>query len=194
MEIYKFKNYEDYKEAQIEANIRKINHVWVTEDTVEQIYKIKNSADTILCHGTRNAAEQKLFKKYFPDASIQGTEISHTASKFDMTIEHDFHEELPSHTGKCDIIYSNSFDHSYDPEKSLNTWINQLNDGGLLFLEIMLKYSCKRSDPLHIEPEELKKLAAKLNSQVIRELKVQGNPNGGAYKEQRHTVLMVIKK
>ena len=194
MKLYKYDNYQQYVEAQTEANVRKINHIWVHESTIKQIHQIKNSADIILCHGTRNATEQKLFKQYFPNASILGTEISHTASKFDMTIQHDFHEELESHINKCDIVYSNSFDHSYDPEKSLRTWLNQLNSNGYMFLELMTRGISKKSDPLYISPLELEEMVVTIGGQVVSQLNVKGDSTGGLRGEDRSTILMVIKK
>lgn len=166
MKIYEYKNYDDYISAQVDANVKKIDNVWVQETTVNKIKSIKQAANIILCHGTRNGAELKLFKKYYPTASITGTEISHTATKFANTIQHDFHEELPNMLGKCDIIYSNSFDHSYDPNKCLSTWINQLNESGLLFIELIPPGKVKRSDPLTISTNEVVELVNKNSGKV----------------------------
>lgn len=189
MEIYKYDNYEDYVNAQVEANVRKINNLWVNQETIEAIHKQKPFASFILCHGTRNAAEQKFFKKFYPYAEILGTEISHTATKFEMTIQHDFHEELKNYNDKCDIIYSNSFDHSYDPEKSLNEWIKQLSSSGTLFLEVMLgdENKSKRSDPLSITVDEISRLVTKLGAKVIKTY-----PSVGGYKKP--TEILVIEK
>ena len=92
MKIYKYSNHEEYIDIQTKANIRKLNNVWVDKETISKIYEMVPIAAFILCHGTRNAAEQKYFKHFYPYAEIIGTEISHTASKFEMTIQHDFHE------------------------------------------------------------------------------------------------------
>ena len=164
MKIYEYESYEEYVEAQTEANKRKIRNVWVRKDILKllKLYKIK--ADVILCHGTRNAAEQKYLKEIYPNATeVVGTEISETASQFPFTIQHDFHEELPEFTGRCDIVYSNSFDHSYDPDKCLKTWSSQLNGSGYLFLELMIGYEnrSKSSDPLSITRKETIDIASK---------------------------------
>lgn len=166
MKIYAYKNYNDYVSAQVEANVRKIGNVWVQETTIKKIHSIKPEATVILCHGTRNGAELKLFEKYYPAASITGTEISHTATQFPNTIQHDFHEQLPNMVGKCDIIYSNSFDHSYDPSKCLSTWINQLNRLGLLFIELIPPGKEKKSDPLVISTDEVVELVNKNSGKV----------------------------
>lgn len=160
MKIFNYKNYDDYVDAQTEANIRKLNTYWVNESTIKSIYERKPEASVILCHGTRNAKEQKHFKELYPDANILGTEISKTASQFEMTIRHDFQEELVSHFKMCDIVYSNSFDHSINPEKTIRTWINQLNPTGMLFIEVALGIHniSKRSDPLSIEISEIEQI------------------------------------
>ena len=157
MKIYKYNSYEDYVEAQTEANVRKLNLVWVNSQTIDIVHNHNPFASTILCHGTRNAAEQKLFKEKYPAAEILGTEISYTATKFPMTIQLDFHEQKPEWIGKWDIIYSNSFDHSYDPVKCMSTWADQLSNKGSLCIEAMLgdNNRSKRSDPLEINESEL---------------------------------------
>ncbi len=89
---------------------------------------------SVLCHGTRNAREQEYFKNLLPFAEIIGTEISYTAAEFPMTEQHDFHEPQDKWLNKFDIVYSNSFDHSYDPEKCINTWKDQLSSNGSLYI------------------------------------------------------------
>ena len=137
MEIYKYKDYEEYLQEQTNANIKKERNVWVKEHTIKEILKQENpnTISSILCHGTRNGKEQRLFRKYFPLAEVIGTEISHTASKYEMTIQHDFHDEKEEWINKFDIVYSNSYDHSYDPEKAIMAWKNQLNKTGALYIE-----------------------------------------------------------
>ena len=169
MKIYKYKNYKEYVDVQSSTNKFKINNVWVREETIQKIKKICPSAEIILCHGTRNAAEQKLFNKYYPDSTVLGTEISDTALSFPMTIKHDFHEASPIFNGNCDIIYSNSFDHSYDPEKSIKTWSQQRSPRGSLFIEIMtseIDNKSNISDPLEISKEEFISLCSSIGLKV----------------------------
>jgi hypothetical protein len=63
-----------------------------------------------------------------------GTEISDSAEQFPNTIQWDFHEVKPEWIGAVDFIYSNSFDHTYDPEKCLNAWMSCLKPGGVCIL------------------------------------------------------------
>jgi hypothetical protein len=46
-----------------------------------------------------------------------GTEISDTAGQFPYTIQWDFHKTKAEWIDATDFIYSNCFDHSYDPQK-----------------------------------------------------------------------------
>lgn len=179
MKIYKYDNYNEYVDAQTEANIKKIKNVWVTKETIEKIHTIQPNATHILCHGTRNGAEQKYFKNFYPNAEIIGTEISHTATNFEMTVQHDFHDQKEEWIDKFDIVYSNSFDHSYDPEKSLSTWRDQIKYDGTLYLEIMLGIDnvSKKSDPLEITEDELEELINLLNMKVEKIIPTTGvNP------------------
>ena len=163
MKLWKYKSYEEYVKVQTAANILKINNVWVNETSIKAIYKLNPMIGSIICHGTRNGAEQKLFKKYYPAAYVIGTEISTTATQFPDTIEHDFHEVKKDYVDKFDIVYSNSFDHSYDPQKCLETWIGQLTKGGLLCIDVAqgVENVSREMDPLEISCNELNEMLEK---------------------------------
>lgn len=131
-------NYEKYRKIQEDSNKMKINNVWVIEENIAFLSKyIKNlihSPQFGICHGTRRGKEQEWFRKYL-NCEVIGTEISDTAETFPYTIQWDFHEVKPEWLDSVDFIYSNSFDHSYDPEKCLNAWMSCLRKGGLCFIE-----------------------------------------------------------
>ena len=64
MELFKYKNYEDYKKYQIEANIRKINNSYVDPNSLKLLLNyitddLKINPELILCHGTRRGLEQQ---------------------------------------------------------------------------------------------------------------------------------------
>jgi hypothetical protein len=120
MKIYQYRDYDEYVASQIEANIRKIKNIWVEKKTIQEIARQHGSANTILCHGTRNAAEQKYFKDFYPDAEVLGTEISPTANNFPLTVQWDFNQVNEEWIGEYDIVYSNAFDHSCDPKQTLS--------------------------------------------------------------------------
>jgi len=165
MKVYQYKNHEEYVAAQVEANVRKIKNVWVDRRTIEIISAKHDSVTKILCHGTRNAKEQKYFQEFFPTAEILGTEISPTADQFPMTVQWDFHEVNADWVGSMDIVYSNAIDHSYDPVLALRTWANQLAPNGRLYVEHAYAPEdnyARASDPLEIYDPELKEIFADL--------------------------------
>lgn len=140
MKLYKHKDYEEYRNAQIKKNHKKIHLVWVKK---KELLKVINHANQNIpeinfgiCHGVRNAWEVKQFRKHFK-ADIIGTEISDTATEFDNTIQWDFHDIKDEWVGKADFIYSNSFDHSNRPKFCLDQWMKCLKPGGICYIHWM---------------------------------------------------------
>ena len=131
-------DYERYKQVQTAGNKEKIGQVWAIEENIaflaDYIEKRLGPVKFGLCHGTRQGKEQAWFKKYLK-CDVLGTEISDTAERFPDTIQWDFHEVKPEWIDAADFVYSNSFDHSYDPEKCLKTWMSCVKKGGLCILE-----------------------------------------------------------
>lgn len=131
-------DYEGYKRAQTEGNKRKINKVFVDKRNIEFLANyLRRRLGNIrhgICHGTRRGLEQSWFREFL-GADVIGTEISDTATQFPHTIEWDFHNTKPEWIDHFDFVYSNSFDHSYDPSKCLSAWVSCLRPGGLCILE-----------------------------------------------------------
>ena len=90
-----------------------------------------------MCHGVRCGAEVKWFFDYMK-CPVYGTEIG--KSDHNYIYKWDFNYSLPVWLGKFDFIYSNSFDHAYDPAATLEVWAEQLRPGGLLILEWSKKH------------------------------------------------------
>tara|TARA_B100000035_G_scaffold206023_1_gene176163 strand:- start:674 stop:1249 length:576 start_codon:yes stop_codon:yes gene_type:complete len=158
MKLWKYKDYDEYVKVQTEGNVQKLKNVWADQKVFDIIATYKPDAKDIICHGTRNGAELDMFKKAIPSLYyIVGTEISHTAKQFPNTIQHDFHEQIQSYVNKFDIVYSNSLDHSYNPYKALKTWTDQVNQGGMLCIELATgaENKMRELDPLEISPKEL---------------------------------------
>lgn len=130
---------ETYRNVQTLANKAKLDWCSVKPDEIAYLCRTLTGAgmtlSTILCHGTRNAAEQKFFRAQLPNAEILGTEISDTASQFPMTIQWDFHDVKPEWLGRFDVVFSNSWDHSYDPSKLFPAWLSCVAPNGALVLE-----------------------------------------------------------
>ncbi len=128
-----------YRRIQIEGNKRKINQIWAVEENIaflaNYILDYMPSPRFGICHGTRQGLEQQWFRKYLNGCEVIGTEISDNASEFPHTIEWDFHEVKEEWLNAADFIYSNAFDHTYDPEKCLNAWMSCVRPGGICVLE-----------------------------------------------------------
>ena len=142
VKIYKYKNYDEYKNTQVFWNIKKINHVWADKDSLLLISNFINEnivKDNIkgLCHGSRNGFEQEFFN-----------------SNIKNSVVWDFHEIKNDWLDQFDFIYTNSLDQSYDPQKALTTWLGQINNGGYIFIEHTDQHSVRTSgkmDPFGVE-------------------------------------------
>lgn len=144
-------DYEAYRQIQTEGNKRKINNVWVLEENIAFLSKYLRSKLTDLnfgiCHGTRRGKEQEWFRKHL-GCEVIGTEISDTATSFPHTIQWDFHQVKEEWINSVDFIYSNSFDHTYDPEMCINSWMRCVRPGGLCVLEHTSEHErAKELDP-----------------------------------------------
>ena len=131
-------DYERYRQVQTAGNKEKLGQTWAVEENIaflsDYLAKHLGKVEFGLCHGTRQGKEQAWFKKYLK-CDVLGTEISDTAGQFPDTIQWDFHEVKPEWLGAAGFVYSNSFDHSYDPEKCLQAWMSCVKPGGLCILE-----------------------------------------------------------
>jgi hypothetical protein len=156
MKVFKYESYEHYVAAQQFANNIKVGWVYVRESTIEFIKRDKPEASNIIAHGTRNGAEQKFFKKFYPEAFVIGSEISDTAKNYPMTVQQDFSIIRPEWVDKFDILYSNSFDHTILPIGTLQVWKDQLNSSGRMYLEYAESQSIgDASDPLEATKDEV---------------------------------------
>ena len=183
MKLYKFEDYEHYKQEQIKANVRKLDWTWIQEDTISKIKNFKPNANKILCHGVRNAKELEFFRKRYVGSEIIGTEISHTAKQFKNVVEWDFHEVNEQWKNNFDIVYSNSWDHSYDPIKSLKAWGGQLSQDGLMFVE----HGCdekdnksRASDPLEIQHNEIVEMINNAGLKLLENFMTKAQKDNGA--------------
>lgn len=131
-------DYDKYRQIQTDGNKRKIANVWAIEENIafisHYIQSVFGTSHFGICHGSRNGKEQAWFKKYL-NCDVLGTDISDTANRFPDTIQWDFHEVKPEWRNAVDFIYSNAFDHSYDPDKCINAWMSCVKKGGLCILE-----------------------------------------------------------
>ncbi len=186
--IYKYKNYDEYKDTQIFFNKQKINKVWADEKTLKIVSNflkenIKSEKIKGLCHGSRNGFEQKCFINEIPNAEVIGTDISETANDYDNSIVHDFHDEKKDWIENFDFVYSNSLDQSYDPEKALNTWINQVKKDRYVIIEHSDQHgviSSGKMDPFGVEANFFPYLLTewfghKISLKIIKSIKKNKN-------------------
>ena len=140
IKLNSYSDYETYRQSQQEGNERKLHLVYAREPAIAHIARYAESrlgwVNSVLCHGTRNGAELRWFRNALSgDPIVLGTDISSTATQFPDTIQWDFHDMKPEWEGTWDAIYTNSWDHAFDPERAFRTWIRCLSPNGLLFLE-----------------------------------------------------------
>ena len=159
VKIYKYKNYDEYKETQIHYNKKKLHHVWADEGSLIEVSNFINEnvkKDIIkgICHGSRNGFEQEFFNKNIKNSNVVGTDISETAKNFKNSVVWDFHEINPSWIGQFDFVYTNSLDQSYDPKLALTTWLEQINNNGYIIIEHSEQHGVRSSgkmDPFGVE-------------------------------------------
>ncbi|HMN50897.1 MAG TPA: class I SAM-dependent methyltransferase [Xanthobacteraceae bacterium] len=144
-------DYEAYKAIQTAANKAKIDWLSVQEVNIaylcDTLKKRGVQIKKVLCHGTRNGAEQKFFHEA-TGAEVLGTEISDTATQFPMTIQWDFHEVKPEWNGAWDVVFSNSWDHAFDPRKAIGNWLTCVRPGGALVVEWSKIHAETKANPI----------------------------------------------
>ena len=178
--VYPFESYDEYVKVQTEINKEKLDWVYVKRRVIKAIADNVIAASCIICHGSRNGAEQKYFKQFWPHAYVIGTEISDTATQFEDTVQWDMQMEKEEWVGKFDIVYSNAFDHCIYPEQTLKTWKNQLCLRGSLFLEYSEKQSVyQASDPLLATLKEVKQMLKDVGFTYIQEVNNARPPSEG---------------
>ena len=132
-------NYDLYVQNQKILNERKFgtgcNDTTRTFECVKQEVISRNPNPTFgLCHGVRSGLENKTLGELL-GCTVIGTEIGDKFGYPEITIQWDMHEIKDEWVEKCDVIYSNSFDHTYDPIYCLNQWSKCLKPTGIIVLQ-----------------------------------------------------------
>ena len=140
IKIYKYKDYNDYKETQILYNKKKLHHVWADDASLENISNFLRQNITKenikgICHGSRNGFEQSFFNRSILNSHVIGTDISETAKNFKDSEIWDFHNVKSDWINYFDFVYTNSLDQSYDPKLALTVWLDQVITGGFIIIE-----------------------------------------------------------
>ena len=138
--LHEYSSYEEYRRIQILHNKRKLTEVWADKATLDLVVeRVRNEfpgLDTLsaICHGTRNGFEQNYIASKMK-VDIVGTDISETANQFPRSVQWDFHNRNDKWINRQNFIYSNSLDQSWKPQLALTTWLEQLQGGGMIFIE-----------------------------------------------------------
>jgi hypothetical protein len=164
MYVHKYRSYEEYVKEQIKGNKANATGQWGKQDEIKYLsqYLLKNFKNIKkgICHGTKQGNEQKWFSE-FTGAHVIGTEISDVAEKYANTVRWDFNEVKPEWINDFDFVYSNAFDHTYDPVKCLKSWMSCVNKTGCCIIEWTFAHTEKytsRIDPFGATHEEYSKL------------------------------------
>jgi hypothetical protein len=138
MKILGFETYEEYKQIQVNANTLKFSQVYAEDPELKRIashfLRYGRGEGLGLCHGVRNGYEVRKLRSLMPAINIIGTDISHTAEKVANCIVWDMHEVRREWIGAVDFMYSNSWDHAYDPNLLFARWSQSLAPEGRLYL------------------------------------------------------------
>ena len=145
MKQYVFSSHKEYVEAQERIVRKKLSKVikgkskacFTKPGVIEAIAKYHQTPINLaICHGVRLGHEIDMFQEAFGDKGKWiGTEIVEELCNDDRIIHHDFSAVKEEWIGKVDFIYSNSFDHSRYPKKTIRTWIDSLTPNGRIYIE-----------------------------------------------------------
>ena len=174
MNVYEYDSYEEYVDCQKKAYKKKFQNVWAEEKNIKAIcdYMRPNMPRFGICHGTRQGYEQRWFMQYLIDCHVVGSEIGGHDDEY--TVEWDFNKENTEWVDTFDFIYSNSFDHAFNPEKTFNVWVGQVKSGGLIIFEYdrrqehtgEISKKWNRVDPVSMTVDELMSLAPTWNKRI----------------------------
>jgi hypothetical protein len=138
MKLLTFDTYDEYKRVQVEANKLKYDDVFAEDPELGRLaehFRSRHSAAGVgLCHGVRNGYEVRKLRALLPGLDIIGTDISETAQHVPNCIVWDMHDLKPEWVGAIHLIYSNSWDHTYDPRLLFKAWSESLAPDGRLYL------------------------------------------------------------
>ncbi|GGE63109.1 class I SAM-dependent methyltransferase [Actibacterium pelagium] len=146
-------DYDLYRRVQTVGNKAKLARQWVPEEHIQILSsylqgKVWNESLSGVCHGTRSGKEQAWFRACLSSENVFGTEISDTAEDFEHTIQWDFHDTKDEWKGAFDFVYSNSWDHAFDPKKAFTSWVDTLKPGGVMLLDHGMNYDPSKVDGL----------------------------------------------
>jgi hypothetical protein len=201
MKLYKHTDLKSYVNANVcksKIEVRdKPKNCWILEETADIIsrYVLVHvpNAKFGICHGVRNGKEVEFFRQKL-HIEVIGTEISEwVAKQLSNVIAWDFHEIKEEWVDNVDFIYSNSLDHSYDPEYCLRQWVKCLSPDGLCFVEWTLAHDgpCSSAECFAASKEEYQTMISK-NHKLVDVLEIS-NPELPLVRQDT-TIFVMSKK
>ena len=150
MKIYKYKDYNHYIEGQ--KTKQNYQDLWSKSDVIYQLAEyIKNNVPNPkigICHGVRRGEEVKYFLDSFKQLNLDSVKVIGTdICDFDIEEDNgipvhpnvlypwDFHQIKDEWVDSIDFIYTNSFDHTFNPVELLDRWMICLNEDGICIIE-----------------------------------------------------------
>lgn len=150
-------DYQAYREAQIGKACSDSSDTWADQKTLDLIsdYAKANipNISFVLCHGSKSGMESTYLGDQLNCEAV-GTDISPPKAAKGV-VEWDFHDRREDWINRASVVYTNALDHSFDPQKALSAWIEQLAPGGLIFLEHTMLHGpqgTSSSDPFGADP------------------------------------------
>jgi len=159
--VYPYADYTEYVRAQRKGYRAKFRMCWAREGNIAFIAKRIDDGKRKLgiCHGVRSGQEVAWFAKHLPRGSfVFGTEIGKPAEG--MIFRWDFNKRNPAWLEVANFIYSNAFDHSFDPASTLRVWHEQLFAGGIIAIEHSSNHAKgpTETDPVSMSVYELSRM------------------------------------
>ncbi len=171
--LHEYPSYQAYVDVQTAGNKAKLRRQYVKRSHVDRLAAWLGAngprVQAGICHGTRAGREQKWFRRALKCTGIFGTEISDTATAFPFTVQWDFHDVNPDWAGKHDFVYSNSWDHAFDPRRAFASWLGQLRKGGVLLIDYtagQAPAAANALDPFGIDIAPLQEMLAEVGRAV----------------------------
>ncbi|WP_299150694.1 hypothetical protein [uncultured Tateyamaria sp.] len=150
-------DYEAYRDVQIRKANADTGDVWADPKTLDIIatYVLKKVPDIsfVLCHGSKSGMESSYLADKLGCEGL-GTDIA-PPEHAEGVEEWDFHERRADWNGRASLIYTNALDHSYEPKKALDCWVEQLAPGGRIIIEHTMLHGpegASKSDPFGAHP------------------------------------------
>ena len=188
MERHEYKSYSDYENIQKAGYCQKKNIIWANRENIKSIcdkilrnkYFVCDNGKGI-CHGVRTGKEVEWFLEYLPGWEIIGTEIAD--SENENIYKWDFNKQNPAWINKFDFIYTNAFDHAFDPKETLQVWSEQLKPSGIMIIEHSSGHEkATELDPFGAAPQDIEAMLAAYGK--LQDIKKYKMPKTGKYKYQ----------